>query len=130
MSAESYTNEIKSLDAEIKRLNDHIKRLRLQRKTANENLYKYMIRHNLQKIGDGKQAITLSKCAPPKPRTRVKPKRERHEQAIELFREVGIPDPEEFYLQFEATQKNVSGEAKEQPIRKPTKNDVDFMLGF
>ena len=136
MSADSYVREINSLDAEIKRLNAHVKRLREQKRQAQTNLHGYMVSHGLEKVGEGKNAITISKCAPPKPRRKPKPKKERVAEAIELFRDAGIPNPDEFYAQFEATQKSTPGESVDNTSPQKTKSKgkgkggYDEMLGF
>lgn len=132
MSAESYLKEIHSIDAEIKRLNAHIKILRDQKRRTQSNLHRYMTSHELEKVGEGKESITLAKCAPPKPRRKAKPKKNKRCDAIDLFREAGIPNPDEFYKQFESTQKS-SQDVSEDSSRSSSKNqkgDIDDMLGF
>lgn len=136
MSAESYLREISSIDIELKRLSALSKSLREQKRRAQNNLHQYMVSHGLEKVGDGKNAITIKKCAPPQPRRKVKPKKERKADAIELFRDVGIPNPEEFYEQWESTQKSTQNPNDEEdggaqrPKSKGKKDDFDDALGF
>jgi hypothetical protein len=135
MSSDSYIREINSLDAEIKRSNDRTKALRTQRQNAKNNLYNYMVRHKLEQVTYGTTTLKIEQCAPPKPRSKVKPKKLRTAEAIELFRTVGIPNPEGFYSEFEATQKSKKSEEddNENPRnskKKSKKSDYDDILGF
>ena len=139
-----YVKEINSLDAEIKRTNVHLKAMRLQKRAAQTHLYNYMISHNLEVIGEGKNAITLKKCAPPKPRAKAKPKKEKREDALRLFQEAGIPNPDTFYNEFEKTQKNNIAEDNSDAVtsdpnsmtittkigKRKNVTDFDEMLGF
>lgn len=135
MNGESYRKEIVSLDAEIKRLAEHTNKLKLQRQNAKNHLYNYMVSHNLEQIGEGKNAITLAQCAPKKPRAKVKPKKERKRDALELFSNIGIPNPEAFYEQFESTQKaralsenggdEIYGSGKIRRSKKKGRSDYD-----
>ena len=128
---EAYVQEIDSLTAEIKRLNTHVKNLREQRKVAQGHLYNYMESHSLEKYRN--HTIASVRPRPKKPR---KPESQKKQDAIELFREAGIPDPESFFTEFKATQKYEDGEEpSERPISKPKKKknpneDYDPFLGF
>ncbi len=101
MNPNSYVQEITKIQTEISRLNGVLKQLRIQQRHAKNKLYQYMIRNELTKVG----TYTLKSCEPPKLKTKAKPKKEKKKAAIELFRDIGIPDPEKFYRDFEATQK-------------------------
>lgn len=136
MSVDSYLREIHTLDIEIKRVNDRAKALRTQKQTAKTHLYNYMKRHNLQQVQDGTKVITINQCLPPKARAKAKPKKARVQEAIELFRMAGIPNPDSFYEEFEATQKakrdadgqdTVNGEPRK---KRGKKDDFDDVLGF
>jgi hypothetical protein len=138
MNAEGYLQEINSINTELQRLNSHTKSLKLQKSRAMKGLYNYMIAHNLEKVGEGKNTITLKKCTPSEPRKKSKPKPQRKEDAINLFREVGIPDPERFYIDFEKTQKESDLQKdknmefplqKSKGIKKASK-EIDPFLGF
>ncbi len=97
---ESYNKEIESINTEAKRLNDRLKLLRSQKHRIEVYLYDGMVRNNMEKYGK----ITLKSITPreKKPRKSTKAKRS---DAISLFRDVGIHDPEEFWNDFQATQK-------------------------
>lgn len=139
MSSESYVREINNLDAELKRCNDRAKMLREKKQKVRLNLYNYMVRHNLTQVQNGDKVITIEQCKPPKPRTKVKPKKQRISEALELFRSVGIPNPEEFYSEFESTQKIKNTEPESpaggdmfspSPKKKKGKSEYDDLLGF
>lgn len=102
MSADGYVSEINSLKQEIARLNAHLAKLRHQKKEAEKHLYNYMSRHGIEKL----HGISIGSIKPrASTRKPVKPKKERKQEAIELFREVGIPDPVAFWQDFERTQR-------------------------
>ena len=118
MNEYSYLNEINSIDSELKRITAHTKILRTQKTKAMNGLHQYMVARNIEKVGN----ITIEKCAPKNSqRAKVKPKCERKELAINLFRQAGIPDPISFYNDFERTQKNTNQENN-------AANDDDFYL--
>ncbi len=97
--ADAYVREIQSLKAEIKRLNAHVKRLRDQKKEKEGHLYKYMVKNNLEKHN----GITI-KSIRPKEKIQRKTPTQKKEDAIKLFRNIGIPRPENFWLEFQDTQ--------------------------
>lgn len=105
-SYEGYMCELNTIDAELKRINEHAKNLRLQRTRVLGALYRYMCSNNLEKVSYGKRDISIKQCAPREKRIAAKPKKEKKRDAIELFRDMGIPNPEKFYIEFEGTQKN------------------------
>lgn len=105
MSAESYLQEIRSVDSELKRLTARTKELRAQKRRAQTNLHSYMVRHDMERVGSDKHGVSLKQCAPPKQRQKAKPKKARREDTIELLRCAGIPDPQTLYEQIEASQK-------------------------
>lgn len=117
--ADPYIGEINSLDAEIKRITLHLKELREQKQKALDNLYNYMINHNLESVSNGSKTISIKTCRPKELKPKTKSKKKRKEDAIELFREVGIPNPIEFWNQFTITQKSI-----------PTTPKDDYELGF
>lgn len=96
----AYVQEINSLKAEIKRLNMYIKGLREQKKQKEGYLYNYMKKHQITKF----EGITIKSITP---RTPIKRKSEsqKRQDAIDLFKMTGIPNPEEFWKQFKGTQK-------------------------
>lgn len=124
MSAQSYLYELNLLDTEIKRLSEQLKLLRTRRTSLLSRIHITMKAEGLNKIGEGKKAITLEKCSPKQPRLKPKPKTERQQDAIVLFRNVGIPDPVTFYAEFQKTQKNNSTKTSIQS------KDNSFDYGF
>ena len=106
MSAIQYANQIDSISTEIKRLNDLLKKLRTEKKTAQSNLHDVMKKKGMNEIVSHKgNKITLKQCEPPKPRAKPKAKKDKQKDAIELFRNIGVPNPEQFYTEFQQTQK-------------------------
>jgi len=138
---EAYVREIKSLNDEFKRSNDRLKSLREQRKFKQTLLYKYMVEHNLEKY----EGITINSIRPRDPIKR-KPEAIKRKDAIELFRQAGINNPEDFYAEFKITQKGVppddGGEDEDDDVlhissgqsrssKKKGKNEsYDPFLGF
>lgn len=95
----SCLNEIQDIAKEIKRMNLYLKTLRIRKKSLEGELYKFMHRENISVL----QGIKREKIKPEA--VKRKKKSEKKRDAIELFRNIGIDDPEEFYRQFEITQK-------------------------
>jgi len=102
MSADAYVSKIKTLDETIKRYNKLLKKLREQKKESQGHLYAYMVRRSL----DEYKGIKLAKIAPKEAPIRKKQKDKKND-AIQLFNEIGIPDPEGFWHDFQETQKVV-----------------------
>ena len=100
MNGKSYVNEIRSIDRELKILNARAKNLRLQKKASQGHLYKYMKTRNLEEF----ENIKIKSVAPKQPKPR-KPLKARMTDAIDLFRDAGIPDPDGFWQEFQTTQK-------------------------
>lgn len=125
-SYEGYMFELNSIDIELKRINDHAKNLRLQRTTILNALYRYMSSNNLEKVSYGKREISLKQCAPKEKRGPTKPKKEKKREAIELFRNEGIPNPEKFYEVFESTQKPIARDTPERNNTNSNYNDDDI----
>jgi hypothetical protein len=100
---EAYTQEIKSINLEIKRSNTRLSTLREQRRQKQGFLYKYMVDNKLEKF----EGITANSIKPRELNKR-KPEGEKKKDAIELFRREGISDPESFYAKLKNTQKFMS----------------------
>jgi hypothetical protein len=95
----SLHKEIQSIDKELKRLSQMAKKLREQKKKHQTIILNYM-----DKIGIDKwEKYDASKLNPEK-KTRKKAV-EKKKDAIELFRRIGVPQPETFYNEFKQTQK-------------------------
>ena len=130
--AESYAKEINSLNTEIKRLNGKIKSLREQKKKAESNLYHRMQRDSSQKV----EGITI-KSVTPKERKKRKPISQKKADAIDLFKEIGVPNPEDFWEEFQATQIYAEGEesfventTKKKKSKKKKDSEYDPFLGY
>jgi Asp-tRNA(Asn)/Glu-tRNA(Gln) amidotransferase B subunit len=111
---DAYSREVININIELRKMNERSKLLREQRSKAMERLYKYMVDNDLESIGEDPNKITRKQCAPPKPRNKLKPKKQRDNDAIELCRITGIPDPETFFEEFKKTQKNNQNAQNEQ----------------
>lgn len=98
--ADSSVSEIESLTKEIKRLNDTLKGLREQRKQAQYRLYQWM-----EGTGTEKYRGYSKKKLAPRERAKAKPKSKKQNDAINLFRQIGIINPEDFYKEFQSTQR-------------------------
>lgn len=112
----AYTREIESINNEVKRTNIRLKALREQKKRAEKYLYDYMCSKGIDKVDN----ITIKSIEPKTPVKR-KPISEKKNDAIELFRQVGINCPEEFWNDFQQTQKYKTQKSTEPP---------DVFLGF
>jgi len=140
MRPQEYLVEINNIDNELKRINEHAKKLRAQKATTMGGLRQYMISNGLEQVSDGKKTISLKKCEPMK-KARSKPKKQKRSDAIQLFRDAGIPNPEKFYEEFEIAQKiptgddqndrSYSGNISKPSVRgKKKDNSIDPFLGF
>jgi len=101
MSAESYVKEINSISDELKRLNKRAKYLREQKQKTQTNLYNYMKNHNIERYGD----VTKDSLAP-KPKSIRKPAAQKKEEAVVLFSQAGVRNPEDLYQRFLQSQKS------------------------
>ena len=129
---EAYVREIKSICEEIKRSNTRLSTLREQRKYKQSLLYKYMVDRGLEKF----EGITINSISPKAPKPR-KPEVEKRKDAVELFRQAGISNPEDFYTEFKTTQiahpRGNGDDESHSPKRKSskkTKNEYDPFLGY
>lgn len=97
----SYVRQIESLNKEIKRLNSVVKKLRSQRSTIELHLYNTMEKNHIEEVGKYK----LEKLKP-KEKVKRKSKKQQKKEAISLFYEIGVPDPETIYEELERRKKN------------------------
>lgn len=95
-----------SLPYQLERVNDEIKRrmvkikeLRSRQRELKQRLYDYMTKHKLDEF----HGVTLKSVTPSN--VKRKPKAEKRADAMKLFRQVGITDPEMFMAEYERTQK-------------------------
>lgn len=100
--ARGYVRSINSLQQEINRSSEHLSKLRNERKKTYQKLYDWMERNNVEEV----EGIKKTKV---KPKTESefsrKKKKDKVKDGINLFRDVGLPDPEGFYFEFQQTQK-------------------------
>lgn len=132
---DAYVREINSIDQELKRTNARLKILRKQKRDKQALLYKYMIKNNL----DSYKGKTLSSVRPRDHYTR-KSETQKKQESIVLFREAGIENPEEFYLEYKERLKGKPNEEEEgsgaskknvkRTSKKKDKNEYDPYLGF
>lgn len=98
--ARGYVRSITKLTEEIKNMTEVLSELRAEKKRAEDRLLQWMIRRDLYEF----EGIKRSKIVPKKPRVKRKPKKQQVEDTMALFRDVGIPDPEEFYRELKNVQ--------------------------
>lgn len=98
-SGDGYVKRLSSIDAAIKRHNDQLKQLRKQREDIKKSFSTWMERNNQEEYAGYK----LEKIKP-KQKKKSKPKKEKKEDALRLFTQIGVSDPEELYEQFLITQ--------------------------
>lgn len=101
MEGEKYVERINTIKDEISRRNQGIQKLREQRKVYESQLYNYMEKNNLNKVGN----ITKNSIKPKDQRAPRKRVSDQRSDALKFFRAQGIPDPRGFYEKFKQTQK-------------------------
>ena len=95
-----YVREIKSIKEELKRIAERAKALKVQQKATETHLYNYMIKHRIEEF----EGIKVTKISP-RPKAQRKSKAQKRAEAVNLFHQIGVPDPETLYEEFLATQK-------------------------
>jgi len=132
MSSENhYLIEINNIDNELRRINEHAKSLRIQRAKTMNGLHQYMLSNNLEQVSYGKKTFSIKKYEP-KTRKKSKPKKQKKADAIQMFRDAGIPNPGKFYEELESIQKvqSTDGSTPKPSRKKCKKDEVDPYLGF
>ncbi len=100
----SYAKALTNITENIKKINIEAKKLRNDKIATQKLLYEWMERMNIDEYeGYKRQKIKPKE----KPKIIRKKKKDKVEDALRLFRDIGIPDPEEFYAEYQATQKNI-----------------------
>ena len=102
-NGEAYIRQIGGIDEALKRLNTETKTLREKKKTAKRRLYEWMKSRGLEEF----QGYKLTKITP-KPKLPRKKAKEKKEDALRLFKEIGVDDPEELWTAFQHTQKSTA----------------------
>lgn len=100
----AYLYEISNIEKQIKLNNESNKKLRELRKNSLIKLKDVMEMHNLTEV-DGWSMEKIDKIVLPKTKKTRKTKKVKEEEALKLFRKVGIPDPHSFYESYKSTQK-------------------------
>jgi seryl-tRNA synthetase len=98
---DSRVTEFISIDAEIKKLNVRLKDLRARKKDAASHIYKYMTVLNIEEYKD----VKIKQVKPPPERKPRITAAEKKDNALLLFKEAGLPYPEEFWNKLNSTQK-------------------------
>lgn len=114
---EAYVRVIKEIKEELTRLAVLSSELRIQKKEQEKYLRKYMKKNKLEKYKD----ITLKSITPKRP-SLIKPKDKKKEDAINMFRDQGIENPEEFWNELQISQKFQDIEEKEEFLSKTKKS--------
>jgi len=102
---QSYVRNLTSINDSIKRHNQQLKILRAKKMDAQRRLHTYMVRNNLADF----EGYNQTKIAP-KVKLPVKKKADKKADAIRLFTDVGISDPEILLDAFQRTQKYTPSE--------------------
>jgi len=101
-TGEGYVRQIKDIDSALKRLNEQTKGLRLQRSQAKQRLYQWMKARGREEY----EGYHIDKIAP-KPKAPRKKAKEKKDDALRLFKDIGVDDPEELWSAFQNTQKYI-----------------------
>lgn len=102
-TGEGYVRQIKDIDSALKRMNEQTKTLRSQRNQAKQRLYQWMKARGYEEY----EGYNLNKIVP-KPKVPRKKAKEKKEDAMKLFKEIGVNDPEELWTAFQNTQKYIT----------------------
>ena len=125
-TSDGYVHEIKSLRKEIKRINGSLKVLRDQKNLAEGRLYQYMKKNGIEKA-DG---ITINSIRPHSEQLPRKKKSEKKRDAVELFQQIGVSDPEALWVEFQATQKYQNPDDIPEKAQQSNGKKYDPYLGF
>ena len=98
-SGEGYVRRLRSISEALDRTNKHARELRAQKNEAKVLLHSWMIARGLEEYEGYKINKLVSKKVP------RKPSKEKKEDAMRLFGEAGIADPEGFWEELQKTQK-------------------------
>lgn len=97
---EGYIRQISSIEDALKRHNQQVKDLRQKQRLAKNHLYEWMKSKGLEEY----QGYTIKKVAP-RPKIPRKKAKDKKEDALRLFSDIGVNDPEEFWEALQRTQK-------------------------
>jgi hypothetical protein len=102
---EAYVRQLKDLASAMARHTAEIKKIREKQKEAKARLAEWMERNS----HDEYHGYKLSKIKP-KPKVPKKTQKDKKRDAIHLFNEIGVPDPNDFWDRFQETQKYIPPE--------------------
>lgn len=97
----SYVNSIKNINESIKKINENVKKLKEQRKIHEHRLFLFMQKNKLEEY----EGIKIDKIRP-KPAIQKKKAKEKKEETIKLFSEIGVDDPTELFKLTESIRKS------------------------
>lgn len=104
MSGQKITPTLRSIDIRIKCLNKELRDLREQKRKLTADLVHYMKDHNLEKL----EEFELSKLVPKKrivkEKVAKKTPTQKKKDGIQLIKQIGIVNPEQFYNELLKTQ--------------------------
>lgn len=104
----SYIYAINKINDELRRLNTRVKELKEYKKNQEEKLYLAMKALNIDNSGSYSKKILEKKYGGSDVPSTIKTRRTKKiktEEAIRLFRETGIPNPDSFLAEFKKTQR-------------------------
>lgn len=98
MSGQKFTSELRKVEGELKHYNAKVNALRKSKTNLKLQLYNYMEKHNLQEL----EGYTLTELKPKEKKMRKSKisTTQKKQNAISLFKNVGIINPEKFYEEF------------------------------
>lgn len=99
-TADSYIRQISELNATLARLNKQTSELRKKKKEAEKRLHAWMVKNNIEEYAK----VSIKKIAP-KPPAKRKPAKQKKADAINLFAQIGVNDPEQLWEEFQSTQR-------------------------
>jgi hypothetical protein len=97
---DAYVRQLKDLSDALARLNSQTKDIREKQKQTKARFAEWMERKEIEEY----QGYKLSKIKP-KPRIPIKPKERRKNDAIRLFSEIGVTDPQDLWDRYQQTQR-------------------------
>jgi hypothetical protein len=89
-------------------------------------LYQYMKKNGVEKL-DG---ITINSIKPRSEQLPRKKKSEKKRDAVELFEQIGVSDPEGLWMEYQATQRYQDREEVPEGSQKSKGKGYDPYLGF
>lgn len=107
MSGQNFSPQLRAIEQKLKIANSQVNTLRKEKKKLMTKLYQYMCDYNLEEL-DGYLKSKLEVRVMRRPKPPQKTDAQKRKDAINLFRQIGIQDPKQFWQEFEQTQRSVS----------------------